>query len=105
MDKYEEATFEGTKTETVKRTPLELLQAVMYATEKDKLIGEKDQAYEELKCELKTLEKELELYKQLHQKYQYLSENTNDYDLNIDAVDIIHNEIYELEQALEGKQE
>ena len=45
-------------------------------------------------------EKELALYKKIHEKYQYLSENTNDYDLNMDEVDIIHNEIYELEQQL-----
>ena len=43
-------------------------------------------------------EKELEIYMKLHQKYQYLNENTNDYDLNVDEVDNIHNEIYELEE-------
>ena len=96
MNKHDEATYEGIKTKLVKRTPLELLQFVMYATDHEKNIGEKDQEYEELKRELK----KLAIYKQLHEKYQYLSENTNDYDLNMDEVDIIHNEIYELEQKL-----
>ncbi len=32
--------------------------------------------------------------------YQYLNENTNDYDLNPDEVDEIHNKIYELEEEL-----
>ena len=45
-------------------------------------------------------EKELEIYKKLHQKYQYLNENTNDYDLNVDEVTTIHDEIYELEEKL-----
>lgn len=45
-------------------------------------------------------EKELEIYKKLHQKYQYLNENTNDYDLNVDEAMTIHDEIYELEERL-----
>ena len=32
--------------------------------------------------------------------YQYLNENTNDYDLNPDEVDEIHNKIYELEEEM-----
>ena len=46
-------------------------------------------------------EKELEIYKQLHQKYQYLNENTNDYDLNVDEVTTIHDVIYELEEKIQ----
>ena len=50
--------------------------------------------------QLEATEKELEIYKKLHQKYQYLNENTNDYDLNVDEVTTIHDEIYELEEKL-----
>jgi hypothetical protein len=32
--------------------------------------------------------------------YQYLNENTNDYDLHPDEVDEINNKIYELEEEL-----
>ena len=47
-----------TKQQT-KRTPLELLQKVMYATKEEELNGEKDQAYEELKRELNKPDKTL----------------------------------------------
>ena len=50
--------------------------------------------------QLEATEKELEIYKKLHQKYQYLNENTNDYDLNVDEVTTIHDEIYDLEEKL-----
>ena len=50
--------------------------------------------------QLEATEKELEIYKKLHQKYQYLNENTNDYDLNVDEVTTIHDDIYELEEKL-----
>ena len=51
--------------------------------------------------ECEATEKELEIYKQLHQKYQYLNENTNDYDLNVDEVTTIHDVIYELEEKIQ----
>lgn len=38
--------------------------------------------------------------KNLLESYQFLNENTNDYDLNPDEVDEIHNKIYELEAEL-----
>ena len=61
------------------------------ATEKELELADKTIIY---------LQKELEIYKQLHKRYQHLNENTNDYDLNFNEVDNIHNEIYELEEKL-----
>ena len=49
---------------------------------------------------LKETKTRLEKVEKLLKLYQYLNENTNDYDLNCDEVDEIHNKIYELEQEL-----
>ena len=45
----------------------------------------------------------LEKQEKLLELYRYLNENTNDYDLNLDEVDDIHNQIYEIEKELENE--
>ena len=84
-------TYAGIKQEVDKISPLELLQKVMYG---NRNTGEVDQAYEELKHQIKNMN-------ELIKHYSYLNENTNDYDLNPDEVDEIHNKIYEIEEELE----
>ena len=79
-------------------------------------MSKKEEAVEQLKnCEemhiwvkpikdyIKELEAKEERAKKEHklvELYQYLNENTNDYDLNPDEVDEIHNKIYEIEEEL-----
>ncbi len=87
-------TYAGIKQEVDKISPLELLQKVMYG---NRINGEVDQAYEELKHQIKNMN-------ELIKHYSYLNENTNDYDLNPDEVDEIHNKIYEIEEELEWHQ-
>ena len=48
------------------------------------------------------LESKLIKQDKLLELYRYLNENTNDYDLNIDEVDEIHDQIYEIEEKLNG---
>ena len=55
---------------------------------------------EDRNIELKETKNRLEKIEKLLKLYQYLNENTNDYDLNPDEVDEIHNKIYELEEEL-----
>ena len=52
---------------------------------------------EDRNIELKETKNRLEKNEKLLKLYQYLNENTNDYDLNPDEVDEIHNKIYEIE--------
>ena len=84
-------TYEGTRIPRTVESPLELLELVMYG---NRNAGEVDQAYEELKHQIKNMN-------ELIKHYSYLNENTNDYDLNPDEVDEIHNKIYEIEEELE----
>ena len=83
-------TYEGVKENIKKKNALELLQVVMYG---NRNTGEVDQAYEELKHQIKNMN-------ELIKHYSYLNENTNDYDFNPDEVDEIHNKIYEIEEEL-----
>ena len=55
---------------------------------------------EDRNIELKETKNRLEKNEKLLKLYQYLNENTNDYDLNPDEVDEIHNKIYELEEEM-----
>ena len=55
---------------------------------------------EDRNFELKETKNRLEKNEILLKLYQYLNENTNDYDLNPDEVDEIHNKIYEIEEEL-----
>ena len=49
---------------------------------------------------LKETKTRLEKVEKLLKLYQYLNENTNDYDLNDETIDEIWNQIYELEEEL-----
>ena len=55
---------------------------------------------EDRNIELKETKNRLEKIEKLLKLYQYLNENTNDYDLNLDEVNEIHDKIFELEEKL-----
>ena len=83
-------TYDGVKEKPKKKDTLKLLELVMFG---NRNIGEVDQAYNELKQRIKTIEKLVKLY-------SYLNENTNDYDLNCDEVAEIEQLIQTLEKEL-----
>lgn len=65
------------------------------------ILDEQEESY------LKKVEKALAIAKKEHELldlYKYLNENTNDFDLNFDTVDEIHNKISEIEEQIKEKE-
>lgn len=85
-------TYDGNKEKSNKKEPLDLLELVMYGNRNN---GEIDQAYAELKHQIKNMN-------ELIKHYSYLNKNTIDYVLNFDEVDKILNKIYEIEEELKN---